>query len=93
VPLTTDALHARLRTLASLAANASMLVSAAVLFGWAAGIPWLTGISTRFLTMKPVTAVCFFLCGFSLRLQVPSTISVLAPSNLPPSSPTFPCPA
>jgi PAS domain S-box-containing protein len=47
-----------------------MFVSAAVLVGWGANIPWLTNLSPRFVTMKPLTAVCFLLSGCSLSLLV-----------------------
>jgi PAS domain S-box-containing protein len=63
-------LHARLQTLAFAAGTAAMFVSAAVLVGWGANIPWLTNLSPRFVTMKPLTAVCFLLSGCSLSLLV-----------------------
>lgn len=47
-----------------------MVVSASVLFGWAAGIPWLTSLSPHLVTMKPFTAAGFFLSGISLALLV-----------------------
>jgi len=47
-----------------------MSISAAVLTGWAVGIPWLLALSPRFVTMKPATAIGFFLSGFSLLLLV-----------------------
>lgn len=64
----TSSLHARLRDFASASAVVSILVPTAVLAGWSFGVPWLTGISSRFVTMKPVTAVCFVFSGFALRL-------------------------
>lgn len=66
--LATTSFHERLRTFAFAAGITAMFVSAAVLLGWAAHIPWLTNLSPRFVTMKPVTALCFFLSGFSLSL-------------------------
>ncbi len=47
-----------------------MAVSVSVLFGWAFSIPLLTGISVRFVTMKPATAISFFFCSASLSLLV-----------------------
>jgi PAS domain S-box-containing protein len=64
-------LHTRLRTFAFVAGIVAMFVSTAVLLGWAAHIPWLTNLSPRFVTMKPVTALCFFLSGFALSLLAP----------------------
>jgi PAS domain S-box-containing protein len=62
----TNPLHARLRAFASVAGLGAMFVSAAVLLGWAFGIPWLLSISSHFASMRPVTALCFFLSGISL---------------------------
>jgi PAS domain S-box-containing protein len=67
----TTPFHARLRSLAFAAGATAMFVSAAVLLGWAAHIPWLTNLSPRFVTMKPATALCFFLSGLSLSLLSP----------------------
>lgn len=47
-----------------------MFVAAAVLVGWGASVPWLTNLSPRFVTMKPLTAVCFLFSGGSLSLLV-----------------------
>jgi PAS domain S-box-containing protein len=63
-------LHLRLRRLAFAAGIVAMFVSAAVLVGWGANIPWLTNLSPRFVTMKPLTAVCFLLSAVSLCLLV-----------------------
>ncbi len=63
-------LHLRLRKLAFAAGIAAMFVSAAVLVGWGAHIPWLTNLSPRFITMKPLTALCFLLSGAALSLLV-----------------------
>jgi PAS domain S-box-containing protein len=67
----TASLHARLRDFASTSAAVSILIPTAVLVGWGLGITWLTGISSRFVTMKPFTAVCFILSGLSLWLLAP----------------------
>jgi PAS domain S-box-containing protein len=63
-------LHTRLRTLAFALGIVAIFVSAAVLVGWGAHIPWLTNLSPRFVTMKPLTALCFLLSGGSLSLLV-----------------------
>jgi PAS domain S-box-containing protein len=69
--LETTPLQSRFRSLAFAAGITAMVVSAAVLLGWAAHIPWLTNLSPRFVTMKPATALCFFLSGLSLSLLAP----------------------
>ena len=61
-------LYARLRKLSLLSAYSAMIVSLAVLFGWGTGTLWLVGLSSRYVTMKPLTALCFFLSGFALSL-------------------------
>ena len=63
-------LHLRLRMLAFAAGIAAVFVAVAVLVGWGANIPWLTNLSPRFITMKPLTAVCFLVSGGSLSLLV-----------------------
>src|SRR5215813_1564847 len=63
-------LHQRLRQLASIAARVAIAVPLLVLVGWAYGIPWLTGVSLRYVTMKPCTAICFLFCAVSLELLV-----------------------
>jgi PAS domain S-box-containing protein len=68
-----DMLHARLRAFTLVAAFAAMSVSGGVLLGWALGIPWILDLSPRFVTMKPVTALCFFLSGLSLFLLAPES--------------------
>ncbi|MBV9889168.1 MAG: PAS domain S-box protein [Acidobacteria bacterium] len=61
-------LHLRLQKFAFAAGTTAIFVSVAVLIGWGANIPWLTNLSPRFVTMKPLTAVCFILSGGSLCL-------------------------
>jgi len=41
--------------------------------GWMFNIPQLTAVIAGYATMKPVTALCFMLCGASLWLQVRSS--------------------
>ena len=72
------ALHLRLRTLAFAAGVVTIFVSAAVLVGWGTHIVWLTNLSSRFITMKPLTAVCFVLSGGSLCLLVFRSSSAVA---------------
>jgi PAS domain S-box-containing protein len=64
-----NSLHTRLRVFAFAAGGAAMF-SATLLFARAAGFPGLTNLSPRIFTMKPVTALCFFLSGISLSLLV-----------------------
>ena len=45
-----------------------VVVGIAVLFGWLLHIEWLTSIVPGYSTMKPNTALCFFLSGCSLWL-------------------------
>ena len=75
-------LHLRLRQFAFGAGIVAIFVSASVLFGWGANIPWLTNLSPRFITMKPLTAVCFLLSGGSLCLLVFRSSIAVARSRL-----------
>ena len=61
-------LHLRLQKFAFAAGIVSIFVASNVLLGWAADIPWLTNLSPRFITTKPLTALCFILSGASLCL-------------------------
>ncbi len=71
---TTDVISARLRVFVFLAAVAAMSVSLAVLLAWAFGnVPWIRGLSSSVVTMKPPTALCFLLSGFSLYLLGPES--------------------
>ena len=75
-------LHLRLRTLAFAAGIAAMFVSVAVLIGWGAHLPWLTNLSPRFISMKPLTAICFLLSGGSLCLLVFRSSNAVPQSRL-----------
>jgi PAS domain S-box-containing protein len=44
----------------------SVLVGTLALLGWILNIPVLTSVIPGFVTMKPLTALCFMLCGLSL---------------------------
>jgi PAS domain S-box-containing protein len=77
-----DPLHTRVRALAFAASLTAMFVSAAVLSGWTPRIPWLTGLFSGFIVMKPVTALCFFLSGFSLSLLAPESSLTVARRRL-----------
>lgn len=46
-----------------------VLTALLALGGWMFGIPQLTTVLPGYATMKPVTALCFLLCGISLWLQ------------------------
>jgi hypothetical protein len=74
--------HARLRTFAFATGFAAMFVSTAVFLGWAANIPWLTSLSSRFVTMKPITVLCFLFSGISLSLLAPTPAMTEARSRL-----------
>src|SRR5579871_2575152 len=63
-------LHARMQGLAFAAGLTAIFVSVAVLIGWATHVAWLTNLSPHFVTMKPLTAVCFMFCGAGLSLLV-----------------------
>jgi PAS domain S-box-containing protein len=75
-------LYTRLRTLAFASGIAAIFVSAAVLVGWGANVPWLTSLSPRFVTMKPLVAVCFILSGFSFCLLISRSSTALASARL-----------
>jgi PAS domain S-box-containing protein len=77
-----DPLHTRARALAFAASLIAMIVSVAVLSGWTPRIPWLTRLFSGFITMKPVTALCFFLSGFSLSLLAPESSLTVARRRL-----------
>jgi hypothetical protein len=77
-----DPLHTRARAVAFAAGLSAMFVSAAVLSGWTPGIPWLTRLFSGFITMKPVTALCFFLSGFSLSVLAPESSLTVARRRL-----------
>jgi hypothetical protein len=68
-------LYTRLRTLAFASGIAAIFVSAAVLVGWGANVPWLTSLS-------PLVAVCFILSGFSLCLLMSRSSTALASARL-----------
>lgn len=59
--------HLRLLALASCAVSLS--VSSAVLLGWQFHLWRVASVSPRLIGMRPVTAVCFLLCGISLWLS------------------------
>jgi len=75
-------LHLRLRMFAFAVGILAIFVSAAVLIGWGANIPWLTNLSPRFMAMKPLTAVCFLLSGASLCLLRLRSSTAVARSRL-----------
>jgi signal transduction histidine kinase/ActR/RegA family two-component response regulator len=77
-----DPLHAHARAVAFAAGLTAMFVSAAVLTGWTPRIPWLTRLFSGFIAMKPVTALCFFLSGFSLSLLAPESSLTVARRRL-----------
>lgn len=57
------------RRTAGLAAAALVALGAAVLAGWAAGIPVLKSVVPGLPTMKPTTAIAFLASGFSLAAR------------------------
>ena len=71
VSISTHPIHQRLRSLASVGAFVTILVSVADLFGWALRIPVLTAVFPGFVTMKPITAICFSACATSLLFLSP----------------------
>ena len=70
--ISVNPLLARLRALAFAAGIAAVCISSAVLLGWTMGISWVLNLSPGFVTMKPVTALCFLLSGVSLSLLASS---------------------
>ncbi len=73
--------YLRMQRFAFAAGASAVFVSLAVLIGWAADIPWLTNISPRFVTMKPLTALCFIFSGASLCSLVFSSSTAIARSR------------
>src|SRR5271155_3889576 len=66
-----NSLHRRLRAFALASGGLSVLIAGAVLFGWGLDIPWLVSLSPHYVSMKPLTAICFVLCGLSLSILAP----------------------
>ena len=61
-------LHLRLQRFAFCAGITAIFVAVNVLIAWGANITWLTNLSPRFVTMKPLTALCFIVSGAPLCL-------------------------
>jgi len=63
-----DEIQDRLQVFSQVSAQISVLIAAAVLMGWALDAPWLERLSPQFVSMKPLTAICFVMCGCALWL-------------------------
>ena len=63
-----DGIAARYLSTARRLGLAVGLLGVAVLIGWALNVPWLKSVLPAWATMKPNTALCFVLCGWSLWL-------------------------
>jgi PAS domain S-box-containing protein len=77
----TNPFYSRMRRFAFAAGATSVFVSLAVLIGWATNIAWLTNISPRFVTMKPLTALCFIFSGASLCFLLSRSSTAVARSR------------
>src|ERR1019366_890676 len=62
------------------AAITAVVIGALVLLGWALDVPILTSPLPGYATMKPLTAICFVLCGMALALHASGPTGLATPS-------------